>query len=141
MKNCVMCKESKEVLEFHKNKTKKDGYSNICKLCRKSYHSKWYLDNKECVLNHNRNNCTKNKEYVLNYLKDNCCVDCGESDPIVLEFDHQRDKKFNISDALSQRYGLKRIIEEIGKCEVVCGNCHKKRTCKTQNWFKGKNTD
>lgn len=49
-----MCKESKELLEFHKNKTKKDGYSNICKLCRKSYQSKWYSENKECVFNHNK---------------------------------------------------------------------------------------
>jgi len=54
MKNCVMCKESKELLEFHKNKTKKDEYSNICKLCRKSYQSKWYSENKECVFNHNK---------------------------------------------------------------------------------------
>lgn len=138
MKKCTMCKESKELDNFHKNKKKKDGYNNVCKLCRKEYHSKWYSENKECVLEHNKKNKIRIKDFVLDYLSKNSCVDCGESDPIVLEFDHQRDKEFNISEGLSKMISKDRIMNEILKCEVVCANCHKRRTAITQNWYKNR---
>jgi len=138
MKNCVMCKESKEFLEFHKNKKRKDGYNNICKLCRKEYHSEWYKNNKECVIEHGKKNKNNLHSYIFDYLTKNSCVDCGESDPIVLEFDHQKDKEFNISDGIIRNMSIKRISDEILKCEVVCANCHKRRTAKTQNWYKNR---
>lgn len=73
------------------------------------------------------------RDYVLAYLKDHPCVDCGEVDPIVLEFDHVRDKVFNISQASG--YGLDRIKEEIDKCEVRCANCHRQKTYRQLNYF------
>ena len=36
MKQCSKCKRFKELSEFHKDKTKKDGYKTICKSCRKT---------------------------------------------------------------------------------------------------------
>ena len=49
--------------------------------------------------------------------------------PIVLEFDHLRDKSFAIGTALT-RYGWDKILAEIAKCEVVCANCHRRRTAR-----------
>ena len=54
-------------------------------------------------------------------------MDCGESDPLVLEFDHLRDKSFAISRGWADR-GWESILREIEKCEVVCANCHRRRT-------------
>ena len=65
--------------------------------------------------------------YLIAYFSSHPCVDCGESDPIVLEFDHLNDKDFSIGAKLCTRNWAS-ILREIGKCEVVCSNCHRRRT-------------
>jgi len=55
------------------------------------------------------------------------CMDCGISDPRVLEFDHLRDKKDNVSNLLNKS-NWTTIENEIKKCEIVCANCHRIRT-------------
>ncbi len=37
MKQCSRCKKSKELSEFYKNSSKKDGYGSHCKACRSTY--------------------------------------------------------------------------------------------------------
>jgi hypothetical protein len=56
------------------------------------------------------------------------CVDCGEKNHIVLDFDHIRDKKYNVSRMIHDGFSWKAIMREIQKCEVVCANCHRIRT-------------
>lgn len=34
-KKCIECKSTKNISEFHKDKTRKDGYCNKCKICDK----------------------------------------------------------------------------------------------------------
>ena len=68
------------------------------------------------------------RSLITSYLAENHCVDCGESDPVVLEFDHQRDKDFAISKAVQMRIGVKRLVAEIAKCVVRCANCHRRKT-------------
>ena len=63
----------------------------------------------------------------MDYFAIHPCADCGERDPLVLEFDHLRDKRFNIGSALPYR-NWETILAEIEKCEVVCANCHRRRT-------------
>ena len=70
----------------------------------------------------------RTRAFIRNYLKTNPCVDCGETDAIVLEFDHVRDKDFNIADAARNGVGIKKLKDEIAKCEVRCANCHRKKT-------------
>jgi hypothetical protein len=68
------------------------------------------------------------RAYITTHLKTNPCVDCGETDPVILEFDHVRDKDFNISDAARKGVSIKKLNDEIAKCEVRCANCHRKKT-------------
>jgi L-lysine 2,3-aminomutase len=56
------------------------------------------------------------------------CVDCGINNHIVLDFDHLRDKKYNVSRMIHDGFSWKAILKEISKCEVVCANCHRIRT-------------
>jgi hypothetical protein len=50
-------------------------------------------------------------------------------DPVVLEFDHLRDKLFDIGQSLPYR-NWQTILDEIAKCDVLCANCHRRRTAK-----------
>ena len=56
------------------------------------------------------------------------CMDCGETNPIVLDFDHLKDKKYNVSRMIHDGFSWAAIKKEIAKCEVVCANCHRIRT-------------
>jgi hypothetical protein len=71
---------------------------------------------------------------MLDYLKTHPCVDCGESDIEVLEFDHREligNKASRVGSFLQSR---KRLIEEIAKCDVRCSNCHTRRTRRQMGW-------
>ncbi len=68
------------------------------------------------------------REWLFAYLQEHPCVDCGEPDPIVLEFDHRGDKAFNIGEAVRLSFGLARVQAEVEKCDVRCANCHRRKT-------------
>jgi hypothetical protein len=67
---------------------------------------------------------------IVQQAKDKPCADCGVRYPYyVMEFDHldSEAKQFNVSAGVT-RVSLRRLIEEIAKCDVVCANCHAERT-------------
>lgn len=71
------------------------------------------------------------------YLKGKVCEDCGEGDPLVLEFDHLQNKSFSISQMVSRSEGsLQELANELLKCRVVCRNCHVKKHHKERNTLK-----
>ena len=73
---------------------------------------------------------------VHEYLLIHPCVDCGEADPIVLDFDHVRgEKKANVKRMLAGTYSLKRVFDEIAKCDVRCANCHRRATAQRGGFF------
>lgn len=67
---------------------------------------------------------------LFEFLSTKKCLDCGEGDPVVLEFDHINPKtKFKkISKMLSGHYSWKSVLGEINKCEIRCANCHRRKT-------------
>lgn len=70
------------------------------------------------------------REKLFEYLGTKKCKDCGEADPVVLEFDHieQRGKFKNVARMLSGHYSWDSVLKEISKCEVRCANCHRRKT-------------
>lgn len=73
--------------------------------------------------------------YVYKYLKEHPCVECGEDDPIVLEFDHiNAETKTATVSKLMLGGSIDELISEIAKCQVLCSNCHKRKTARQQNW-------
>jgi 5-methylcytosine-specific restriction endonuclease McrA len=77
------------------------------------------------------------RAYVLHYLREHPCVDCGESDPVVLEFDHIGEKTAGIATLVGAGVTLDVVRQEISRCEVVCVNCHRRRTARRGRWRRG----
>lgn len=137
---CEKCKTEKSVKEFYANK---DGTLKLdmCKECRTQYNKEWYKNNKE---QHKKTAGKSRDKYrleirslILNYFVTHPCIDCGERNPLVLDFDHVRgQKKFALSQAARLGYNKDRVLKEIEKCEVRCANCHRLKTAKDQEWYK-----
>ena len=139
MKRCYTCKTDKDKSEFNKNRGRKDGLNSICKECSRERSKRYYRENKEhhkkVTTARKKIHIEKSRKYVYSYLCNNSCVDCGENDPIVLEFDHMRDKHKNLSRMVSDGNSIDSIKKEIEKCEVRCANCHRRKTATDQGWY------
>ena len=112
----------------------------MCKSCQNEYVRTHYQTYRSAYIEkarvRNAEQSRVNAEFLIDYLCHHPCVDCGESDIVVLEFDHQRDKLASISALSREGYSLARLKQEIAKCEVVCANCHRRRTAKQFGWYR-----
>ena len=60
------------------------------------------------------------RKYAWEYLSTHPCVDCGKSDPAVLEFDHVGEKNKDVAVIIGQGSSLETLKREIDLCEVRC---------------------
>lgn len=122
-----------------KNKEKCLRHS-VCKECHSEYRREHYLANRRKYItkarkwNHRQKD--KTREVLLAYLRKHPCVDCGEKDIVVLDFDHKKDKLNSIAQMVSNYYSIPTILKEIKKCEVRCSNCHRRKTFKERGYWK-----
>lgn len=140
-KVCTVCKNEQPATKdfFNKKTGAVDSLQNVCKICNAKSSKKHYETNKEKIKQRTRDRVKRIKplaqQFVLQYLKKGC-VDCGEKDIVVLEFDHQGDKKYEIARMVNEAYSLDKLEEEISKCVVRCANCHRRKTAKDYGWWK-----
>jgi hypothetical protein len=83
------------------------------------------------------------KEGVWPVLSERACVDWGERDPLVLEFDHfDPATKLDGNYSLVQSgYGWQSVLDEIAKCQLRCSNCHRRRSCVQFSWADRRNVN
>lgn len=131
MKVCPRCKVEKPADAFAKAANRKDGLQIYCRTCRAAVDKASYErpERQRAIRDSNKARTQEVRLWTFAYLKTHPCVDCGETDPIVLEFDHVQGNK---RDAVSRliRYSLQVVQDEILKCEVRCANCHRRKTAK-----------
>lgn len=154
MKRCPNCKIVKSIDLFDKNISNKDGLQSQCKKCR-SEKAKDYFQRKKESLYKQRSKYRKKKykesngDYLLDFKKRNTkyalkrkeilkeflsegCVVCGEKDPTVLEFDHLQEKLKGIANISNK----KELLNEVKKCQILCCNCHRRKTAKERKFWK-----
>lgn len=139
MKKCFKCKQEKQIENFNFKFKAKGIRQAQCKSCTRSNIREHYYKNREYYLakarKRNHKMRTLVREYMWSFLAVHPCVDCGENDPIVLEFDHIKEKTFTISSVGKSR-PLEKVKGEIEKCEVRCANCHRRKTALQFGWNK-----
>lgn len=140
MKRCSGCGVLKPITGFHVNRSTRDGRQSRCRECNieqaKQFHRDNLVEVRRRISAWVRRVDIENKRRVLDYLLDHPCVDCGEADPVLLEFDHRRDKQHGVAQLLQGHVRWEVIEAEIAKCEVRCANCHRRRTATEGGWFR-----
>lgn len=142
MKKCSSCKKEKSLDNFYKNKTRGDGYRAICKDCAKKKDQEWRKNNRKkhndgskrwYHKNHqkskeiNKNNyekySRKRRNLVTRIMSENPCSCCGEKRIPCLDFHHlNAEEKEN---TIAKLRTVNKVLEEVGKCIVLCSNCHR----------------
>lgn len=140
---CSKCKKEKEESEFHKRSSATNGLKSWCILCSKEHESNKSPEAKKIrykqVKVSEKNRRLELFEKLKTYTKEQGgCKTCGEQDYVVLEFDHRdrKDKKFTIAKAVGNVMVWDKLLVEIKKCDILCANCHRRKTAKEMNWYK-----
>ena len=117
--------------DFAWHRRDKGQRQHHCRACQAEYRRERYLRNRRRYIERSQRRkqelWAERTQLLLGYFAAHPCLDCGETDAVVLEFDHLRDKRFSIGAKLATHTWAD-ILEEIAKCDVVCANCHRRRT-------------
>ncbi len=132
-RTCARCHIAKRLDEFPLKNVLRGTYCSYCRPCRSEYGKEHYRRNVSAYMRRSRARAAidrpRNREFVAQYLATHPCIDCGESDIVVLEFDH-RDPASKSHDVgrLIHISTVAMVMREISKCDVRCANCHRLRT-------------
>ena len=130
MKTCYQRGLTKSFDDFNRRASAADGRQKLCRDCSKL----WYLGHREVRIRAvsviNAAQRANINQRLAAHLLANACMDCGETDVRVLDFDHRDDeaKVLEVMDLSKKRRTWQVIAREIAKCDVRCANCHRKRT-------------
>lgn len=132
MKQCNRCKETLP-LDMYNSKGK-NKIQSYCKPCAREYARENYHKDREA--NADKQRLSKKARMdairvdVRKLKEDTPCMDCGVQYPYYcMDFDHVNGKKVtHISEMIHNASARWKIFSEITKCEIVCANCHRKRT-------------
>lgn len=131
MKNCGRCKELKDLKSFSKDNRTNDGLCWMCKLCKSSTMKELRERSEEFRNKANQRAKELNlklQKLVFEFLLEHPCIDCGLKDPRCLEFDHVFAEKEGLVSKAKAAGATLKMKAEMEKCEVRCGNCHRKKS-------------
>lgn len=139
-KVCAKCKSNKPTTEFYKATNARDGLQSYCKDCLTGAVMRHYRRGdgkyKRNVKRRTKNYAITRRRYVFEQLAQRPCVDCGESNPMILDFDHVRGQKVgNVSTLASRKVPIQELNAEIAKCEARCVRCHRIKNIEQNGWY------
>lgn len=140
---CEHCGDSRfYIMHFHHDCAGKEKTFNICSHNNNRL-SELVEELKKCILLcancHHKHHVNNNNEYdqrtntkrtLFEYMGTSACKCCGENDSRILNFHHIRNKRFVISNWLTNK-NIKcvdklnqHIKDEVDNCILLCPNCH-----------------
>lgn len=138
-KRCSRCGETRPVDEFP-TRNKQTGLRRVwCRACCRAYGREHYRRDPTPYLDRIRRWRRDERPRIVataaDHLRAHPCIDCGEADILLLDFDH-RDRAAKIAPVarLIHYASLAVVLAEIEKCDVRCGNCHRRKTSAELNW-------
>jgi hypothetical protein len=120
---------------FNRHGTRRQWW---CRECFRAYfraRGTLHRDQSSAALSQRRRRA---KAALRAHLRAHPCADCGERDIVVLECDHVRGKRHGIAGLVATGAPLATLREELARCEVVCVNCHRRRTTRRAGWRRGR---
>lgn len=141
-KICPGCGEERDAERDFSWRHKERGIRQTrCKYCQSQVSKQHYKHNKQSYLDRVRTRevlvIEDNQKRLADYLHSHPCVDCGQTDIRVLEFDHiHGNKSNNIARMVGEGFSWSTIHAEIAKCEVRCANCHRIKTNERSGWWR-----
>lgn len=129
---CTRCVEALPAAAFPPKARGSSRLQSWCRACFARYNAARYAANRESEILRLRRNRVRaraaSRQRLFEYLSEHPCVDCGLADTEVLEFDHLRDKRVDVSVMVQRGSSWRAVLDEIAKCEVRCANCHRRKT-------------
>ena len=140
-RNCSGCGEERDSeLDFNWKYKDRGIRHTRCKFCQSQVSKRHYKSNKQSYLDRVRTRealvVEDNQRRLAEYLSCHPCVDCGQADVRVLEFDHVRGQKSANITRMLNGAPWSAIEAEIAKCEVRCANCHRIKTLERGKWWR-----
>ena len=143
MKTCIRCKKTLNESEFNIRRDAQDGLQSKCKICQREVQNTYYKKDPKYrarVKKASELDRKRSREKLNEILAHSKCAACGEDDPVVLTFDHidPTNKTRDICSMMSNGYSWTKVEAEISKCQVLCANCHLRRTSNQFGWSRAK---
>ena len=141
-KVCPGCHKEQDMEQDFNWKDRGRGIRDTrCKSCQSNVSKQHYRKNKQQYLDRARARevlvIEDNHKRLTDFLAHHPCVDCGQTNIRVLEFDHVRgNKSNNIARIVGEGFSWSTIEAEIAKCEVRCVNCHRIKTNERSGWWR-----
>jgi hypothetical protein len=137
-KKCPRC-ISKPLAEFSFKNKEKIKYQSWCKECQGKATKQHYRNNPGPYKERSINAKKSTRQSFLIWLSTKSCVDCGESDPDVLDCDHvSGTKKYSIAKMIGCGT-WEHLQTELAKCVIRCANCHRRKTAKERGFTRKPN--
>jgi hypothetical protein len=130
-RRCSKCRRELPIGAFNRHAS---GLQWWCRECFGRYYRDGAVQHRRRANELKARRVAEARAFILDLLRRTPCADCGEDDIVVLEFDHVGEKRAHVSTLVSRGVRLSRLEAEVERCEVVCANCHRRRTAQRGGW-------
>lgn len=135
-RSCGRCRETLPITAFNRAG---EGRQHWCRACFREYFAARGDRHRDAVKAARARRREAARRHLRAFLDASSCADCGEDEllVLVLELDHHRGaKRASISALVNGGPSITKLDEELAWCEVVCVNCHRRRTARRGGWYR-----